>query len=228
MLEFEGGVVAAPHAGAMAMKLTQLVSGFLYGSEGKHRVSSERYELATELVSERKHSLIAFLFKEQRDHMKELLDAAGIKYAVLDGDTPSKRFAEIVDEYQRGMHRCQPSRRTALLASRHNRVADAPLSSISCSSMPALITDEASERGHYDPSRHLRGWPKALMAKNASQLIYYLLKETMQTNIVHHAAIRTTQANWRTRRAIKVEFNLTSIDKILTKETMLVHCHDIA
>lgn len=189
MLEFEGGVVAAPHAGAMAMKLTQLVSGFLYGSEGKHRVSSERYELATELVSERKHSLIAFLFKEQRDHMKELLDAAGIKYAVLDGDTPSKRFAEIVDEYQRGMYQtllCQPQSvahgvtltradtivwLTAPRSLEHFVQFNARIDRIGQKQANEVIMIQAADT--YEVKAY-----KRLMAKNASQLdLLSLLKE---------------------------------------------------
>jgi SNF2 family DNA or RNA helicase len=111
LIEFETGVVTAVHAGSLAMKLSQLSSGFLYGDDGKHRVSPERYELATEIVSERKHSLVSFIFREQRDHMIELLKASGISYEVLDGETKDSRFGQIVDEFQRGMYQvllCQP------------------------------------------------------------------------------------------------------------------------
>jgi SNF2 family DNA or RNA helicase len=189
LVEFESGSVAAPHAGAMAMKLSQLASGFLYGEGEKHKVSPERYELAAEIVQERKQSLIAFMYTAQRDFMKELLDKEGVKYEVLDGSTPASRFSEIVDEFQRGMYQtllCHPQSvaHGVTLTRADTIIWLSPPRSLEhfvqfCARIDRIGQKQANEvimlqaKGTYEVKAY-----KRLMSKNASQLdLLSLLKE---------------------------------------------------
>jgi SNF2 family DNA or RNA helicase len=189
LLEFDSGDVSAPHAGAMAMKLSQLASGFLYGEGEHHKVSPERYELATEIVAERKHSLVAFMYTAQRDFMKELLDKEGIKYEVLDGSTPASRFSEIVDEFQRGMYQtllCQPQSvaHGVTLTKADTIIWLSPPRSLEhfvqfCARIDRIGQKQANEvimlqaKGTYEVKAY-----KRLMDKNVSQLdLLSLLKE---------------------------------------------------
>jgi SNF2 family DNA or RNA helicase len=189
LLELDSGVVSAPHAGAMAIKLAQLASGFLYGEGEHHKVSPERYELAAEIVEERKHSLIAFMYTAQRDYMKELLDKAGVSYEVLDGSTPAARFSEIVDEFQRGMYKtllCQPQSvaHGVTLTRADTIVWLSPPRSLEhfvqfCARIDRIGQKQANEvimlqaKNTYEVKAY-----KRLMSKNASQLdLLSLLKE---------------------------------------------------
>lgn len=112
LLELEDAKVTAVHAGALATKLLQITSGFVYdGDRAHHCLSDERYELIVELVQERQHTLVAFNYKAQRDHLMRLFDSAKISYAVIDGDTTLTRRNEIEQEFQRGEYQallCQP------------------------------------------------------------------------------------------------------------------------
>jgi SNF2 family DNA or RNA helicase len=189
LMEFDEGAVTAPHAGAMAMKLSQLASGFLYGDGEQYKVSPERYELATEIVEERRHSLVAFMYSAQRDFMKELLDKEGIRYEVLDGSTPASRFSEIVDEFQRGMYQtllCQPQSvaHGVTLTKADTIIWLSPPRSLEhfvqfCARIDRIGQKQANEvimlqaKGTYEVKAY-----KRLMSKNASQLdLLSLLKE---------------------------------------------------
>jgi len=95
--------INAVHAGAKVKKLLQLCTGAVYDEHGVAQgIHTERYDLVMQLVQERKHSLVAFNWKHERDHMTALADTLGISYGVIDGSTPSHKRKDIVDRIQAG------------------------------------------------------------------------------------------------------------------------------
>ena len=95
--------INAVHAGAKVKKLLQLCTGAIYDEHGAvQSVHPERYELVMQLVSERKHSLVAFNWKHEKNHLTAMADAMGIRYGVIDGDTPAHRRKDVVDRMQAG------------------------------------------------------------------------------------------------------------------------------
>lgn len=95
--------INAIHAGAKVKKLLQLCTGALYDSEGDvQSVHPERYDLVMQLVSERKHSLVAFNWKHEKTHLVEQAEKQGISYGVIDGDTAPHKRKEVVDQMQAG------------------------------------------------------------------------------------------------------------------------------
>lgn len=97
--------VSAINAAAVRTKLLQILSGAVYATPDKyHLVDEGRYDLTMELVEERKHSIVFFLWSHQRDHMIAEAEKRGIKYAVFDGSTSDKARAEIVRDYQAGFY----------------------------------------------------------------------------------------------------------------------------
>jgi SNF2 family DNA or RNA helicase len=103
ILQLQKSGVTSVHAAAVRTKLLQLLSGAVYtDSENYEVVDPGRYELIAELVQERQHSLVFFLWKHQRDLLAQYLTARGVSFAVLDGNTPDHRRVEIVRDYQDG------------------------------------------------------------------------------------------------------------------------------
>ena len=95
--------INAVHAGAKVKKLLQLCTGAVYDEHGIVRnVHSGRYELVMQLVSERKHSLVAFNWKHEKNHLTAMADSMSIKYGVIDGDTPAHHRKDVVDRMQAG------------------------------------------------------------------------------------------------------------------------------
>lgn len=106
ILQLEQHDITAVHAAQVRNKLLQLCSGAVYYGPNEYEVVDPfRYELITELVLEREHSLTFFNWKHQRDLLSEYFDRAGISFAVLDGDTKDRERAEIVKAYQDGKYR---------------------------------------------------------------------------------------------------------------------------
>ncbi|NBS67355.1 DEAD/DEAH box helicase [bacterium] len=95
--------INAINAGARVKKLLQLCTGSVYTEDGTSQgIHSERYELVMQLVSERKHSLVAFNWRHEREHLVKLAEEMGIEYAVIDGETPANKRKDIVDRMQAG------------------------------------------------------------------------------------------------------------------------------
>ena len=95
--------INAVHAGAKVKKLLQLCTGAVYDEDGKAQgIHSKRYELVMQLVAERAHSLVAFNWKHERDHMVALAEKLGIKYGIIDGSTSAHKRKDIVDRMQAG------------------------------------------------------------------------------------------------------------------------------
>jgi len=97
------GTINAINAGAKVKKLLQLCTGAIYDESGNpQEIHNERYELVIDLVEARKHSLVAFNWRHEREALVELAESRGIKYAVIDGETPAHKRGEIVDRLQAG------------------------------------------------------------------------------------------------------------------------------
>ena len=95
--------INAINAGAKVKKLLQLCTGAIYDAEGKSQeIHQERYDLVIDLVEHRKHSLVAFNWRHEREALVALAEKRGIKYSVIDGDTPAHKRGDIVDRLQAG------------------------------------------------------------------------------------------------------------------------------
>ena len=103
MLYTQQGTINAVNAGARVKKLLQLLTGAIYDQEGNVlKVHDERYELIMDLVEVRKHSLVAFNWKHERDQLIEKAEKRGITYAVIDGDVNVQQRKDVVDRFQSG------------------------------------------------------------------------------------------------------------------------------
>ena len=97
--------ITAINAAAVTTKLLQISSGAVYDSEDKyHLVDTGRYELLMDLAQARKHPLMLFFWKHQRDLLVKEAEKRDMKYAVLDGNTNDRERNEIVQRYQAGQY----------------------------------------------------------------------------------------------------------------------------
>lgn len=95
--------INAINAGARVKKLLQLCTGSVYTEDGiATGIHAERYELVMQLVAERAHSLVAFNWRHEREHLVAMAKSMGIEYGVIDGETPAKQRADIVNRMQAG------------------------------------------------------------------------------------------------------------------------------
>ena len=103
VLHSDAGTINAVHAGSRVKKLLQLCTGAVYDEDGGvHGIHNERYDLVIELVAQRAHSLVAFNWKHERDRLIALAEKRGIRYAVIDGNTPPIQRKAVVDRMQMG------------------------------------------------------------------------------------------------------------------------------
>jgi SNF2 family DNA or RNA helicase len=103
LLELEKGEVAPVHAAALRTKLLQLASGAVYYKGDQYEVIDRgRYELIADLVEARRHSIVFFNWRHQRDEIAKELDERGVVYESIDGDVSQRRRTEIVEAYQAG------------------------------------------------------------------------------------------------------------------------------
>ena len=101
-----GKTMNAVNAAAVATKLLQIASGAVYdGTGGYQVVDNARNELVLDLVEQRKHSLVVYLWKHQRDALCAEAEKRGLSFAVLDGDSTDRERDEIVKGYQAGVYR---------------------------------------------------------------------------------------------------------------------------
>ena len=103
LLELEKGDVTAIHAAALRTKLLQVASGAVYYKNDQYEViDRSRYELVADLIEARRHSIVFFIWRHQRDEIAKELNQRGIVYEVIDGNVPQRRRAQIVEAYQAG------------------------------------------------------------------------------------------------------------------------------
>ncbi len=98
-------VVTAINAAAVRTKLLQIASGAVYEHTGKyHLVDTGRYELVMDLVEERKHSIVFFLWQHQRDYIIAEAKKRGISCCVYDGSASPKVRNQMIADYQAGFY----------------------------------------------------------------------------------------------------------------------------
>jgi len=103
LLLLKDRVIGAAHAAALRQKLLQLLSGSAFDSEGVAiGFSTDRYRLVLDLVEARPASLVAFLWRHQRDALVREAQRRGITHAMLDGSVPARMRADIVRRFQNG------------------------------------------------------------------------------------------------------------------------------
>lgn len=99
------GHLTAVHAASKMQKLLQIASGAVYDDSGKyHVIDTRRYEVVSDLIEERDHSVTFFLWKHQRDLIAQELTKRGLPFAIIDGDVSGNDRARIVDEFQAGKY----------------------------------------------------------------------------------------------------------------------------
>ena len=97
--------ISAVNAAVLGNKLLQIASGSLYGADGAIRkLHDDKYQIATQLVSERDHSLIFYQWRHQHHALSELLTKEKIPFESINGDTPQDKRGEIVQDFQAGKY----------------------------------------------------------------------------------------------------------------------------
>ncbi|MDP3308289.1 SNF2-related protein [Methylotenera sp.] len=101
-----GKNVSAINGAALYTKLLQTASGAVYaGEEDYALIDTDRYELVMDLAEQRKHSIVFFNWKHQRDELIKLAEKRGISYALIDGSVTKKGERErIVKGYENGAY----------------------------------------------------------------------------------------------------------------------------
>lgn len=103
VLYTKAGTINAVHAGARVKKLLQLCTGAVYDDRGEALgIHKERYALVIDLIASRKHSLVAFNWRHEREHLTKEADKLGIVYGILDGSISVKERTKTVREFQDG------------------------------------------------------------------------------------------------------------------------------
>lgn len=100
--EFDDSMVTAVNKAVLRGKLLQIASGAVYNDDGDGAYSlieSERYQLAVDILEERKHSVCFYLWKHQLDLMTKECARRGISFVVWDPDKP-----QIEQEFQAGFY----------------------------------------------------------------------------------------------------------------------------
>lgn len=98
--------VTAINAAAVATKLLQVASGAVYDNAGKyHVIDTERYAFVLDLVEQRKHSVVFFLWDHQRQLLAAEAEKRGLTFAVIDGSVRESERHDIVRAYQAGAYR---------------------------------------------------------------------------------------------------------------------------
>jgi SNF2 family DNA or RNA helicase len=104
-LDDRGTEVTAVHAAALMQKLLQIAAGAVYTGEEYSVVCDGRTELIMDLLEERRHSLVLFQWRHQRDLLVAAAKKRGWEVAVIDGDTPDAVRPQIVRDFQAGKYK---------------------------------------------------------------------------------------------------------------------------
>jgi hypothetical protein len=88
---------------ALAHQLLQIASGAVYTGGGNYtRLATERYELILDLVEARAQSVVAFLWRHQREELVALAQRRQIPFAVIDGSIKPEDRSRAVNDFQAG------------------------------------------------------------------------------------------------------------------------------
>jgi len=103
ILELENAEISAVNAAVLGNKLLQIASGSVYDESGKAQlIDPGKYELITELVQERPHSLVFYQWTHQMEILSKIFEAEKIPFAVINGTVSQDQRSRIVSAYQRG------------------------------------------------------------------------------------------------------------------------------
>ena len=99
-------LITAVNAAVVTTKLLQIASGAVYDERGDyHIIDRERYELVMDLVEQRAHSVVFYLWKHQKDLLIEEANKRGITFGVIDGSVTDKQRNETISYFQKGLYR---------------------------------------------------------------------------------------------------------------------------
>lgn len=80
-------------------------SGAVYQNpDTYHLIDTGRYEFILELVEDRKHPLVFFLWKHQRDFLVQQAEKKNLRFCVLDGEATARERNDMVAAYQNGLY----------------------------------------------------------------------------------------------------------------------------
>lgn len=97
--------VLAINAATVTTKLLQIASGAVYESPDKyHIIDTGRYEMVMDLVGGRKHPIVFFLWKHQRDELVKEAIKRKLRFCVIDGTASDAQRSEMVRAYQAGFY----------------------------------------------------------------------------------------------------------------------------
>jgi SNF2 family DNA or RNA helicase len=98
--------INAVNAAAVTTKLLQISSGAVYDEDGEARlVDKGRYETVLDLAEQRKHSVVFFLWKHQKEQLVAEAKKRKITYTVIDGSVSDTDRHNAVNLFQQGMYR---------------------------------------------------------------------------------------------------------------------------
>lgn len=99
------GMISAVNAAAVRTKMLQIASGAVYENDHTyHVIDTSRYELVMDLVEERKHSIVFYLWKHQRDELVRMALQRKITHCVFDGEATDKQRQQMKQQFQAGFH----------------------------------------------------------------------------------------------------------------------------
>ena len=100
----QSGGLTPIRAAALCTKLLQIASGAVYtGEDNRYEVIDEsRTELVMDLLRERPHSIVVFLWAHQRDRLIRQARRRGYTFSVLDGTVSTKDRTAAVHAFQNG------------------------------------------------------------------------------------------------------------------------------
>ena len=105
LLQLTEGDVKAVNAAVLANKLLQVASGAAYSAEEQYQViSDERYRIIADLIEARKHSVVFYNWRHQKEQLMKLLSAQHTEFAVLDSTVSDRNRTQIVQDYQKGKY----------------------------------------------------------------------------------------------------------------------------
>ena len=103
VLDTANGSISAIHAGALATKLLQMMSGAIYDNDGNViKIHEDRYALVMELINARECCIVAFNWQHEKEALLRWAKTYKFSYGVIDGSVSAKRRTEYVKQFQNG------------------------------------------------------------------------------------------------------------------------------
>jgi len=100
--------ISSLNAAGVMTKLMQIASGASYSdgleNEAYLSIDDSRYELVADLAEQRKHSVVFFNWKHQKNNLIKQFEAKNISYVVIDGSVSDKNRKDAVDMFQTGQY----------------------------------------------------------------------------------------------------------------------------